>query len=282
MKKSKLVFLLLIALILLFSCTRTLSWPEPPLYPEPEPTDTTFMTLSKLKIMEQIAGHYAHYDVVSYEDNSGKTPVRSYIITYGFTDFYIEDGELYESDIFLHAENTLNQSNVKSRMSDEATTAITARMQKVELEVKDGTWHLYREATPALLGIKGDPSLPLERDKESVNFTDPDKDGHPGVTVHLTIANFIKARLYLTRREIFSYNLKLIDRDTLFGSVLDQSEQFIIDATMRALRESKQAVQHPDPSMSPIILKRVSPEIDTWKELEIIRDELFPPEPSFE
>lgn len=282
MNQLKYLLPLLIVFFLLFSCTRILNWPDPPLYPEPEPTNTSFSKLSRLEIMEHIAGHYAHYDVVSYEDISGRAPVRSYIITYGFTDFFIEDGELYESDIFLHAENKLNQSNVKSRMSDEATTAITARRQKVELEVKDGTWHLYREATPALLGIKGDPSLPLERDKDSTNFTDPDNDGHPGVTVHLTIANFIKARLYLTRREIFNYHLRLIDRDTLYGSVLDKSEQFIIDATMRALRESKQAVQHPDASMSPIILKRVPPEIDTWKELEPIRDELFPPEPAFE
>jgi len=278
----KYVLFLLLASLLIVSCTRVLDWPEPPLYPEPQPIDSSFSNLSALEIMEQIAGHYAHYDVVSYEDNSGKAPVRSYIITYGFTDFYIEDGELYESDIFLHAENILNQSNVASRMSDAATRAIKARIQKVDLTSEDGTWHLYREATPTLLGIKGDPSMPLERDKESANFTDPDNDGYPGVTVHLTIANFIKARLYLTRREIFSYHLRLIDGDTIYGSVLDKSEQFIIDATMRALRESEQAVQHPEPSMSPIILKRVSPEIDTWEELEAIRDELFPPEPSFE
>jgi len=282
MIRSAHIFLLLSAFFFLFSCTRILDWPSPPLYPEPEPANTSFSKLSKKDVIEQIAGHYAHYDVVSYEDISGRAPVRSYIITYGFTDFFLEDGELYESDVFLHAENKLNQSNVESRLSDEATRAIKARIQMVDLELQDGTWHLYREATPALLGITGDPSLPLERDKNSTNFTDPDNDGYPGVTVHMTVGKFIKARLYLTRREIFSYRLRLIDRDTLFGFVSDQSEQFIIDATMRALRESKKVLQHPVPSMSPIFLKRVSPEIDTWEELKTIRDDLFPPEPSFE
>ena len=281
MTQIKPILILLAASILISSCTRSLQWPDPPLYQEPEVTDSALGSLSKQEVMEHIAGHYAHYDVVSYEDDSGKTPVLSYIITYGFTDFYIEDGELYESDVFLHAENKLNQSNVTSRMPDEATTAIKARIQKVDLELIDGAWHLYRKATPTLLGVTGDPSQPLERDKDSPNLTDPDNDGNPGVTVYLTIAKFIKARLYLTRREIFSYRLKLIDRDTLYGSVLDQSEQFIIDATMKALRESEQAVQHPDPSMSPIFLKRVSPEINSWEELKKIRDDLFPPEPSF-
>ena len=236
---------------------------------------------SKLEIMELITGHYAHYDVVSYEDDSGRVPVRSYIITYGFTDFYMEDGELIESDVFLHSENVLNQSSVESRLSDEATSAIKARVKKVDLEFKEGSWHLYREATPTLLGVKGDPSMPLERDKDSPNLTDPDNDGYPGVTVHITVANVIQARLYLTRREIFSYRLKIIDEDTLFGYVIDESEQFIIDATMQTLRDSEQAVQHPDITMSPIILKRVSPDIDTWEELKPLRNDLFPPQPSF-
>jgi len=281
MTQLKIITVSLFVSFFLFSCTSTLSWPDPPLYQEPEPANTIFRKMSRTEIMEQITGHYAHYDVVSYEDVSGRAPVRSYIITYGFTDFFIEDGELYESDIFLHAENILNQSNVESRLSDEATRAIKSRVQKVDLELKDGTWHLYREATPTLLGIKGDPSQPLEQDKNSANFTDPDNDGYPGVTVHMTVGKFIKARLYLTRREIFSYHLRLFDQDTFYGTVIDQSEQFIIDATMRALRESEKALQHPDPSMSPIFLKRVSPEIDTWDELKTKRDELFPPEPAF-
>ena len=87
--------------------------------------------------------------------------MRTFIISYGFTEFYIEDGKLIQSDRFVHAEQKLSRKNASSVFSDEAVQAIKPRVQEVELSYEDGRWFLHRPATPSLLGIDGDPTRPL-------------------------------------------------------------------------------------------------------------------------
>ncbi|MBN1696068.1 MAG: hypothetical protein JW881_01025 [Spirochaetales bacterium] len=268
-------------LLNLSGCNRVMRWPDPPVITAPIPQSDYLPPESKKALIDNIAGHYAHYDIVSYEDNSGREPLRSFVITYGFTDFFVENGELYEKDTFLHAKNKLNQSSVSSRLSDKATRAIEARTANVQLSYSGNAWHVYRHATPALLGIEGDSTKSLPEIKDPARFTDPDTDGHPGVTVHITLFGWYKARLYIIRREIFEYNMEILDNNTMFGTVIDNSEQHIIGATMKELTESTKALQHPDKNMSLILLKRIREEIDTWEELQAVRNELFPAEPDF-
>jgi len=83
--------------------------------------------------------------------------MRTFIVSYGFTDFYLEDGRLMQSDRFVHAEQKLSRKNAKSVFSDEAVQAIKPRAQEVELYRKDGIWHLYRPGSPSLLGMKEIP-----------------------------------------------------------------------------------------------------------------------------
>jgi hypothetical protein len=63
--------------------------------------------------------------------------------------------------------------------------------------------------------------------------------------------------------------------------VEDLSEQFVIDATMRILRQPSNNVQVADPGLNPIILVPVEDDVDSAEELMALRDELFPPEPQF-
>ncbi|MEM5948545.1 hypothetical protein WKV44_08305 [Spirochaetia bacterium 38H-sp] len=231
--------------------------------------------------MELIEGHYAHYDVVSYEDLTTPLPMRTFIVSYGFTDFYIKDDKLYQKDRFIHAKQILNQHFTTSQMSDLSTSAIESKETEVKLRYTDGKWIIYRPATPTLIGIDRDPELPLPAVKDGLIFTDPDNDGKPGVTVALNISGLIKAEIYIARREIFQYYITVYSRDFLSGYVNDLSEQIIIGASHTFLAVPSNNTQHPDPSMNPIILRRVSKSIDTWEELQAVRDELFPPEPAF-
>ena len=84
-------------------------------------------------VKDKIVGHYAHYDVVAYEDTTTKTTMRTFIISYGFTDFYLEDGKLMQSDSFVHSVQKLSRKNTSSGISDEATQAIKPRVQEVVL-----------------------------------------------------------------------------------------------------------------------------------------------------
>jgi len=268
-------------MFILNSCSHPLEWPESPLYvfeqgepdaPQPEDLESA---------RKKIAGHYAHYDVVAYEDTTTRTTMRTFIISYGFTDFYLEEGRMMQSDRFVHAEQKLSRKNARSVFNDEAVQAIKPRFQEVELFHKEGAWHIYRPESPSLLGIEGDPMKPLSTDPRDPNLTDPDNDGHPGVTVQISVGKFFRGEIYLTRREIFSNYLTLNNNGTLSGYVIDRSEQFVVGASKKILNQESNNIQHPDKGLNPVLLVKVDPEIDTFEELMQIRDDIFPEEPGF-
>jgi len=272
---------MLVVLFFLNSCSGPLDWPESPLYNFDEGEANADYPADLESARQAIVGHYAHYDVVAYEDTTTRTTMRTLIISYGFTDFYLEDGRLMQADRFVRAEQKLSKKNAQSVFSDEAVQAIKPRVQEVELSFKDGLWHIYRPATPSLLGISGDPSKPLSTDPNDPNLTDPDQDGHPGVTVQLSVGNFFKGEIYLTRREIFTNYVRLNYNGTISGYVIDESEQFVVGASKKILNQPSNSIQYPDKGLSPLLLVPVDPEIDTLEELMQIRDEIFPPEPEF-
>ncbi len=282
MQKGKWIYPGILAILFfLNSCSKVLEWPESPLYNFEQGESNSIQPTDLESARKAIVGHYAHYDVVAYEDTTTRTTMRTFIISYGFTDFYLEDGKLMQSDRFVHAEQKLSKKNAKSVFSDEAVQAIKPRVQEVELSRKDGRWHIYRPATPSLLGIKGDPLHTLSNDPNDPNLTDPDQDGHPGVTVKISVGRFFKGEIYITRREIFSNYLTVNNNGTLSGYVIDRSEQFVVGASKKILNQESNSIQHPDPGLSPVLLVPVDPNIDTLEELMQIRDEIFPEEPEF-
>jgi len=281
--KRYLNFILLLGITLIINgCTAPMPWPESPLY-DFSKYDNEKTSVSNIdSIKKQLVGHYAHYDVVSYEDSTTQSPMFTFVISYGFTDLYLDSvGDLIQSHTFLRASHKINQKNITSEFSDKAVQAIKPQNHKVELSLKDGKWNIVRPPTPSLLGITGDPSKPLSKDRNDPNLTDPDGDGKPGVTVKITIAKFIKGEIYITRREIFTHYLTLNNDGTLIGFVKDDSEQFVVGSSLSILDQPSNNFQHPSKGMNPILLVPISPEINTLEKLMEIRDDIFPKEPDF-
>lgn len=81
--------------------------------------------------------------------------------------------------------------------------------------------------------------------------------------------------------EIFANELTLYSDGSLWGNVVDDSEQLVIGASLAILDTPSNPPQRRDPGLNPIILTPVSPDIDTCEELMALRDALFPPEPRF-
>lgn len=257
-------------------------WPASPLYDFSKYENEKASTSNIDSIKKQLVGHYAHYDVVAYQDTTTRSPMFTFIMSYGFTDFYLDKrGDLIQSDKFLWASHKINQKLVSSEFSDKAVQAIEPRNQKVEVSLKEGKWHVFRPPTPTLLGITGDASQPLSNDRNDPNLIDPDEDGNPGVTVKINIGKIIKGEIYLTRREIFTNYLTLNNDGSLTGYVKDDSEQFIVGASKKILDQASNNLQHPSPGLSPMLLVPISDDIDTAEELKEIRDDLFPKEPEF-
>ena len=78
----------------LVGCSSPKPWPESPLYEAPVNDPAWVAPATELEAMEAMAGHYAHYDVVAYQGETPNGPLSTFIISYGFTDLVVEDGEL--------------------------------------------------------------------------------------------------------------------------------------------------------------------------------------------
>lgn len=307
----------LLALLLLSSCADPLSWPEAPLYSpdmvsrlqgnleelaaeNPEYTDPAQISHgsdypeSREEAIETIQGNYGHFDVVAYEDRSTKTPMNSFIVSYGYTEFIPEpvhgEMQLIQQNRFLFADYILNQSGVETSFDPSAVQAIKPRNSQVELYIEDGLWRMYRPETPVLLGVQGDPDTSLEQNiqagraaglSEERLFPDEDGDGNPGVTVKLTIAGIIHGELYIARREIYRNYLTLHPGGIISGHVEDLSEQYVIDANMKVLRQQSESRQYGGPGLNPIYLIPLNRNINSAEQLLEIRDRIFPPSPEF-
>lgn len=224
----------------------------------------------------ELAGRWAHYDVVAYEDAMMKT----LIISYGFTDFAVEGDQLIESEVFCHADQVSNQP-IETSISDAATQAIKPVSTPVVVSGEPGAWRVERPGTPTPVGIRlDDPANePLPTDPDDPRIVDDDGDGNPGITVTVRIGEGLEGELYIARREIFAYDMVQDGADSMRGTVTDSSEQLVIGASLDLLETTDaQWEQFPDLARSPILLERVSGEWDCDR-LKAERDELFPPDP---
>lgn len=266
--------------LLLYGCSSPQPWPESPLYETPTNDPDWVATINKEEAMAAMAGHYAHYDIVAYEGKTTNGPLSTFIVSYGYTDLVIEEGELVAYDRFCRAEYIANQP-FDTIFSDAATQAIQPPGAVVDVYEEDGVWKLWRPATPTLNGIDGDPNVPLSMDRNDTLISDDDNDGKPGVTVVVMLFGFIRGEIYIARREIFANEMTLYSDGSLRGNVIDDSEQLVIGASLAILDTPNNPLQRRDPGLNPIILRRVSDDIDTCEEFKSIRDSLFPPEPEF-
>lgn len=237
--------------------------------------DETASTTTSVLGAAELPGRYAHYDVVAYEGDGMKT----LIISYGFTDYDLVDGEIVTTDSFCFSEHRSDQP-IEVEFSDAATRAIVPEPVAVSVSERDGRLFVERPTTPTGIGVRlEDPANDaLPTDPADPRIADDDGDGKPGVTARIDAGSGLSGEIYLARREIFAYSAEQQDDGSLVGSVDDDSEQLVIGASDPVFMTQAQWVQHPDPAKSPIILIPVERSWDCER-LRAERDELFPPTP---
>ncbi|EPZ52032.1 hypothetical protein M902_2379 [Bacteriovorax sp. BAL6_X] len=229
--------------------------------------------------LESLLRRYAHYDIVSYiGDFFGPIKLKNRIISYGFTEYYLEDGKLMSKDQFCFSEYKANIP-FQAKTDDKFTRAIEPEVVEMEFMQTNGEILIHRPETPTLLGVElDDYTQDFPTDPNDPRFIDADDDGKPGVTVNLTFKPFVDEELYIARKEIFSYDLKKMKNGILAGTVRDRSQQYIIGASKKDLVTQSNPIQNPDLKKSPIYLiplKDRDLEIDC-DELKIKRKSYFP------
>ena len=224
---------------------------------------------------ESLAGRYAHFDAVAYQDDAMKT----LIISTGFSDLELRDGQMWNQMTFCHAD-TVTDQDIEVSISDAATAAIIPVATPVEVTDVDGVLRVARPATPTAIGIAlEDPANePLPADPNDPRIIDADGDGNPGVTSSVKVSEDLQGDIYLARREIFAYALTQQSPDRLAGSITDRSEQLIIGASNPLFLASAQWEQIDDTSRNPVIWQRVEADWDCAR-LAAERPGLFPPNP---
>ncbi len=224
----------------------------------------------------ELVGRWAHYDIVAYQGN----PMKTQIISYGFSDFSVKDGRLIESDEFCHADQVTDMP-IKTSISDAGTRAIKPVSTPVEVTGPVGARRVLRPGTPTPVGIRlTDPANDkLPTDPRDPRIVDDDKDGKPGITVIVHFGEAGNGELYIARREIFAYDMTQDGPDSLKGTVKDSSEQLVVGASL-AILENTDAnwAQVTDRALSPILMKRVGADWDCDR-LMAERKQLFPPDP---
>lgn len=229
--------------------------------------------------IEDIVGTYGHYDIVAYTGKFlGPIKMRSLVISYGITEFYVQNNELWTRDRFCFSEYASNIP-FKTSVSDEFTQAIIPQPTKVEVSEENGRLKIYRPETPTLLGVELDSYLePFPKDPNDPAYIDADKDGKPGVTVKVNLGKFFNEELYIARKELFSYRAELKANGDIRGTVYDRSEQHIISASKPSLVKENNPPQDKDLRKSPLILVPVDSSIDC-EQLKLIRSDIFPKNP---
>ncbi len=223
-----------------------------------------------------LVGKYAHYDVVSYVgDLFSPIKLKSRIISFGITEFFLENDRLMAKDRFCFSDYKANFP-FKSITSDEFTRAIVPKVVELEVMETNGELLIYRPETPTLIGVDlPDYRMSFPSDPFDGRFTDDDNDGKPGITVNLVMGRFFNEELYIARKEIFSYDLKVMKNGILAGVVRDRSQQHIIGATKPELVSPQNPLQNRDLSKSPIYLIPMKEELNC-DELKLKRDFYFP------
>jgi hypothetical protein len=238
-------------------------------------SSTTTSTGSLPAGAESLVGRYAHFDVVAYQDQAMKT----LIISTGFSDLELRDGEMWNQMTFCHADTVTDQP-VEVSISDAATQAIKPIATPVEVTEVDGKLRVVRPATPTGIGIVfADPANDvLPTDPNDPRIFDADGDGNPGVTSSVKVTEDFKGDIYLARREIFAYTVVQQTPDRLVGAITDRSEQLIIGASNPAFLSTTKWKQIDDASRNPVIWQRVDAAWDCDR-LAAERAALFPPNP---
>lgn len=113
----------------------------------------------------------------------------------------------------------------------------------------------------------------LPDDSNDARVTDPDGDGHPGVTVE--VDGFVSGQVYLVQRLTRGLRGSVDPDGRMTGAVIGAGDQTVIGASNAILRTFTPRFEHnPDPKRNTFVWVPVPPE-STCETILVARDRLF-------
>ena len=103
---------------------------------------------------------------------------------------------------------------------------------------------------------------PLPATSDDPRVFDEDKDGHPGVTLRASLAEFLSTDLYLVIRLRYRLSGSVVSPDRIDGLIDWTGEIVVLGGSLPVLPSRPAAHPDPDPQKSWFVLVRVDPSCD--------------------
>jgi len=136
--------------------------------------------------------------------------------------------------------------------------------QTASLRFESSTYVEVRGAT------LDDPADPLPTDPDDPRVVDQDGDGHPGMTVRVTILGILEGETYVVQRVSYRLSGLVVGPDRIEGTIEWSDEQTTLGATNPLLESNTVGTLNPDPAAHRFVMIRVD---ETWT-CETLRERL--------
>ena len=159
-------------------------------------------------------------------------------------------------------------------ISDATMQAIRPDPRGAELRVEGGQVSFAHDWHTEIRGaVLDDPvNDPLPDDRSDPRLIDLDGDGQMGFTMPVELVGLFGGDTYVVQRFRYRLDGRLVDPDTIVGTVEWSTEQVILWATDALLMTTYTQSVDPDPTAHRFLMRRIA---ETWT-CESIRDLLAP------
>jgi hypothetical protein len=173
-------------------------------------------------------------------------------------------------DAYCFVDIQMNPPVIESHVPERFMLSLRPTPRTAELELSEDGWRFVQ---PPYVEVRGanlaDPELdPLPLDAFDLRVADQDSDGHPGLTIPVTVAGIVAGDTYVVQRLRTALSGRVIDSDTVVGSIDWLSEQNVLAASDALLTLSYSYRLHPDAGRHAFVMRRVDLEwtCDTTRE----------------
>ncbi len=149
-------------------------------------------------------------------------------------------------------------------------------IKPARLEFRENNWQLFQPRYTIVRGVRlQDPEKdPLPTDPNDPRIFDQDKDGKPGMTIHVSVLGFIEGEIYIIQRDWNSLQSTTFTPPMIDGLIEWGSEQVVIGASTPLLASQSENTPDPQRENSYFRTTRVDPNVDCAQILKD-REKLF-------
>jgi hypothetical protein len=135
-------------------------------------------------------------------------------------------------------------------------------------------WGIEVDKSLSVLGasLRAPATETLPTNPDDPRITDPDDDGHPGVTIR--IEGIVSGEMYIVQRAHDAYRGEIVDNSRIRGRVAWKTKQVVLDSNSMFLGNQPDNRPHPNAAKSHFTMVWASEQTDC-KEIVSRQDKLF-------